>query len=981
MTSSRDTSFPFADLSFSSLTSEPASSDTGTPQSTAELLTERLAPYSGKLSVAHLNTRSMRPPSKFPEFTNIILGSGLDIICVTESWLDPSISNAEVSLLGYRMIRHDRVGKGGGGIAIYLNNTFNYNVLASSPPQYIASAEFLIIEVVIVSSKILLAVVYHPPRAGSLDQFEEALEFHLPNYEHKLIMGDFNVDLSTTNPASTNLRTTFSSLNLHILPTDATHHEAHSHSLLDLMVVGDEGRVLSHGQLPVGSSDHDLIYLVLSLFPPKPTPKLITCRNFKNFEANLFLDDARSADWNFVYSAPDIDSKVLTFNNIVTSLFDKHAPFRTFIAKHQPVPWMTPELKHLINRRDEASRKFAQSKSSREHQSFTRARNKAKQAIRNAKLRYAHCLFPPRQTQDEFYKNVKKILPKTKDCDILLSPDELVESFSSVPQPPQSIIDTASSHYSALPIRDGINFEIQEFTEANLLKNLKKGNQSSMGYDQIPLNYLTRMSGIIAPVILHIFNTSVQTKTFPEIWKKALIRPIPKTKNPSSASDYRPISLLCSLSKVLERLIHQQVTSHINRHNLLNPFQSGFRTGHSTCSALLKVSDDIQAAMDKTMATILILFDFSKAFDLVSHRILLQKLRTFGLDQNAIAWFESYLSGRSQCVLGSNTDRSGWKPVLSGVPQGSVLGPLLFSLFINDISSCFNGCHYHLYADDLQVYLSFRPADLPLSVHLINTEIQLLVTWAKSQALIINPQKTKVLFICSPGVRRTIPLPIPPIEVDGNRVEVVDSARNLGIIFDNALSWVDEVPRIRKNVFGTLWTLKRIKNFTSQNSKIKLVKSFILPKFEYCAPLLHGLTLELSTSLQRAQNSCVRFIYNVRRREHITPYYNRLQWLRIEDRRRILTLSVLYKLLKSRSPPYLYEKYQFRTDVSSRDTRSHELLLDKPRHHTQSYSNAFLLSSIDLWNALPLPILNSLSFFSFKTLLDKAVSEGLFNRP
>ncbi|KAI5707715.1 hypothetical protein M8J77_008256 [Diaphorina citri] len=562
------------------------------------------------------------------------------------------------------------------------------------------------------------------------------------------------------------------------------------------MVVGDEGRVLSHGQLPVGSSDHDLIYLVLSLFPPKPTPKLITCRNFKNFEANLFLDDARSADWNFVYSAPDIDSKVLTFNNIVTSLFDKHAPFRTFIAKHQPVPWMTPELKHLINRRDEASRKFAQSKSSREYQSFTRARNKAKQAIRNAKLRYAHCLFPPRQTQDEFYKNVKKILPKTKDCDILLSPDELVESFSSVPQPPQSIIDTASSHYSALPVRDGINFEIQEFTEANLLKNLKKGNQSSMGYDQIPLNYLTRMSG--------------------------------------------------------------------------------FRTGHSTCSALLKVSDDIQAAMDKTMATILILFDFSKAFDLVSHRILLQKLRTFGLDQNAIAWFESYLSGRSQCVLGSNTDRSGWKPVLSGVPQGSVLGPLLFSLFINDISSCFNGCHYHLYADDLQVYLSFRPADLPLSVHLINTEIQLLVTWAKSQALIINPQKTKVLFICSPGVRRTIPLPIPPIEVDGNRVEVVDSARNLGIIFDNALSWVDEVPRIRKNVFGTLWTLKH---------------------------------------------------------------------------------------------------------VSSRDTRSHELLLDKPRHHTQSYSNAFLLSSIDLWNALPLPILNSLSFFSFKTLLDKAVSEGLFNRP
>ncbi|KAI5728952.1 hypothetical protein M8J77_023576 [Diaphorina citri] len=626
-----------------------------------------------------------------------------------------------------------------------------------------------------------------------------------------------------------------------------------------------------------------------------------------------------------------------------------------------------------------ANRSFVQNRSSACHEAFVRARNQAKQAIRNAKLRYAHSLFPPQLTQEEFHKNVKKILPKTKDCDILLDPDELVESFSSVPQPPQSTIDSTSSHYSSLPVPDGIDFEIQEFTESNLLKFLRKGNPSSMGYDQIPLNFLTRMADIVLPVILHIFNVSIQTSIFPETWKLALIRPIPKVKNPSSATDYRPISLLSSLSKVLERLIHQQITSHLNRHNLLNPLQSGFRTGHSTCSALLKVSDDIQAAMDSGMATTLVLFDFSKAFDLVSHRILLLKLRTFGFNSKAVAWFGSYLSGRRQCVLGSNNDRSGWKPVVSGVPQGSVLGPLLFSLYINDISSCFTNCRFHLYADDLQIYLSARPPDLAISANVINREIEQMVAWARSHGLIINPGKTKVMLICSTGVRRTVLLPLPPIEVDGNVVEYVDSARNLGITFDNSLNWSDEVTKIRKKVFGTLWTLRRIKNFTSQNSKILLVKCFALPQLEYCAPLLNGLTAERSLKIQRAQNSCVRFIYNVKRREHITPYFNRARLLKTEDRRRILTLSLLYKILVSQSPPYLYEKYQFRSDVRSRDTRSHELLLEKPRYNTFSYSKSFLHASIDLWNSVPYPILNSLSFFSFKLLLQEAVSEGLFS--
>ncbi|KAI5717914.1 hypothetical protein M8J77_013445 [Diaphorina citri] len=897
-----DFDFPFADCSLSSslLSPEPANVHSVSPPSTSAILTEHLGAFPGKCSIAHLNAHSMRPPNKFYELENIFLGSGCDIICVTESWLDSSISDSEISMLGYRVIRNDRV-------------------------------------------------------------------------------GDFNVDLSTTNSASALFRDRFTSLNLHILPTDTTHHTATSHSLLDLMVVGDERSILTHGKLPVGSSDHDLVYLVFELYSSRPRPKLITCRNFKNFNPDLFLSDAISADWNSVYSTPDIDSKVLTFNNLVISLFDKHAPFHTFMAKHRPAPWLSLEIKNMLNRRDRASRRFVQTRSSANFHLFTTTRNRTKQMIRNAKLRYAHSLFPPQLTQDEFHKNVKKILPKTKDCEVLLNPDELVESFSSVPQPPQSLIDSTSSHYFSLPTPNGFQFNIREFTLTDLLKCLKKGHPSSMGYDQIPLSYLTRMLDVVAPVILHIFNRSVESKVFPEVWKRALIRPIPKVKNPSSASDYRPISLLCSLSKVLERLISQQISSYLNQHNLFNTFQSGFRSGHSTCSALLKVSDDIQAAMDQTKASILVLFDFSKAFDLVSHRILLAKLKTFGFSEDAVGWFASYLTGRSQCVLGTHNNRSDWRPVQSGVPQGSVLGPLLFSLFINDVASCFDSCHFHLYADDLQIYLSSSKTNILQTVNTINAEIDNLVLWAKRNCLVINPQKTKAMLICSSGLRRFISFPIPNIEVDGNVVEFVETARNLGIIFDKSLCWVDEVSKIRKRVFGALWTLKRIKNFTTQNSKLLLVKSYILPILEYCAPLLNNITLEQSTRLQRAQNACVRFIYHVRRREHITPYYNRARLLKLEDRRKILTLSLLYKILVSQCPPYLYDKYTFHSSISSRETRTHDLLLHKPPHNTQSYSNSFFITSITLWNSVPYSILNSLSFLAFKASLLEAVSEGLFS--
>uniref|UniRef100_A0A8D9AX67 Endonuclease/exonuclease/phosphatase domain-containing protein n=1 Tax=Cacopsylla melanoneura TaxID=428564 RepID=A0A8D9AX67_9HEMI len=240
---------PFANCSLSSsLSSESVDVDVMSGLSTGAILKQYLSTFPSELKIAHFNARSMRSDDKFSELLDIVSGVGLDIICITESWLNDSISDSDISILGYRVIRKDRVhGVGHGGIVIYLNNSFSYKVLASSSPSQTPSVEYLIVEIVSASSKLLLAAVYHPPRAvraGSLDQFEEELEFFLTNYQYRFVLGDFNIDLSIASPLSAQLRNLFISLNLHILPTDTTFHRLNYDSTLDLMAVGDESSVL-----------------------------------------------------------------------------------------------------------------------------------------------------------------------------------------------------------------------------------------------------------------------------------------------------------------------------------------------------------------------------------------------------------------------------------------------------------------------------------------------------------------------------------------------------------------------------------------------------------------------------------------------------------------------------------------------------------------------------------------------------------------
>ena len=255
------------------------------------------------------------------------------------------------------------------------------------------------------------------------------------------------------------------------------------------------------------------------------------------------------------------------------------------------------------------------------------------------------------------------------------------------------------------------HFNFDEVGELEVIKTVKGLKSTSFGVDKINSFILKKIIGRTAAVVVDIINTSFRTKIFPNRWKSAIITPLPKVDYPSKEKDFRPISLPRTISKVLEKIANKQILTYLIKHALLDTCQSAYKAHHGCVTALLKVVDDIMDGIDDSEASLLILLDFSKAFDTVNHRLLLEKLSILGFHNDALQWVKSYLTDRKQQVKTEN-GVSKFIFLKNGVPQGSILGPLLFTIMVLDIRQHINFASHHSYADDLQLYKSFEPSSI-----------------------------------------------------------------------------------------------------------------------------------------------------------------------------------------------------------------------------------------------------------------------------
>ena len=352
----------------------------------------------------------------------------------------------------------------------------------------------------------------------------------------------------------------------------------------------------------------------------------------------------------------------------------------------------------------------------------------------------------------------------------------------------------------------------------------------------------------VARSLTQLFNYSLKTGEIPSEWKSANITPVLKKGRKEDVNNYRPISVLPIVAKVFERIVHKQLYEYLERNQILHPDQSGYRPKHSTLDALLKATDNWRWALDSNELVGAVFIDLSMAFDSIDHELLLSKLESYGIREDSLHWFKNYLTGRRQRVL-VNGIVSTWRPMEKGVPQGSILGPLLFGVFVNDLPVNINQCSVSLYADDTALYHSSRNStELKDS---LESALDGVASWVNNNGLKMNVRKTQAMFLGRRGRRNEVEHA--SLTHQGVTLTTEPKVKFLGVIVDKDLNWNDHVTKIRRKCLASLAQLRQLFPAVPRRTRILLYNALVLPHLDYCSCIWGTCGTNLQMKLERIQ--------------------------------------------------------------------------------------------------------------------------------
>ena len=510
-------------------------------------------------------------------------------------------------------------------------------------------------------------------------------------------------------------------------------------------------------------------------------------------------------------------------------------------------------------------------------------------------------------------------------------------------------------------------------TTSEITSIIKKASNASCPLDPIPTRLLNDVLSVLSPIITQIVNASLQSGIFPSELKSAIVRPL--LKKPSLdceiLKNYRPVSNLLFLSKVIEKVVASRLVDHMTENNLMDPMQSAYRKGHSTETALLRLHNDAVSAVDRGCGVCLVLLDLSAAFDTIDHTILLTFLKEhIGLGGPVLDLFQSYLSGRTQCISIEGV-LSELKELVYGVPQGSVLGPLEFCIYTIPIGAILRHykINYQIYADDTQLYCAFELESFNQVFSSIRTCISDIRSWMIKNKLKINDDKTELLIITSPHSKFATDL---QLSIGQCEITPTSKCKSLGVMLDDHFDMDAQIKNICRSAHFHLRNIRAIRPLLPDSAAAQLVHSLVTSRLDYCNSLLNGVPGYRIHPLQRVQNIAARIVSRCSRDIDSEDVLQSLNWLPIKYRITFKVLLIVYKCVNDLAPKYLSDLFiPYKKDRTVRNNFKH--LLDCPENRdakSKSYGHrAFGFAGADMWNTLPLDIKLSSSVSVFKSKL------------
>ena len=951
------------------------------------------------LHLIHLNINSLL--SKIDELREIAKKTRATVIGITESKLDGSVLDGEINIDGYELVRSDR-NRHGGGVACYIRNDISFSVRG----DFSSEIENIFLDILLPKTKpILIGILYRPPdQSKFLDNLSTSISQTCSfNEQEVYILGDLNINLINSQkhtPNGIKRYKEFCSLHgieqLLTLPTRITNN---SSSLLDHILTNSADRISQFGIVNVGLSDHQLIYCTRKITRTRlNTHKYVKMRSLKYYSEDLYVKKLKEIDFPDYSNFKDINEAYSDFTGKVASVIDEIAPIKEVRVKSNSQDWFDAEINEEIERRDKLLTKFKKSRSHSDNENYKKSRNKVQRMIKDKKKNFViGKLNDNIGKPKELWKSLKSLgLPSKANSaaticlekDGILSFDpktnaEIFKDFYSnlannlvkkLPTPPNKYGKTAVNNYYKKLNLKGKNFSFAPVAPATILKLLKQLNPAkSAGIDNLTGKFLKEGAPVLASPITDLVNLSISLSLFPDDCKIAKLKPLYKKEAKTKPKNYRPISLLPLLSKIIERIIHNQTQEFLDKNNILYKYQSGFRKHHSTDTCLSYLTDKVKIGFEEGLLTGMVLIDLQKAFDTIDHSILLEKMSCLGFAGKTIAWFTSYLTNRSFIVnVGKESSSPG--KLSCGVPQGSILGPLLFLLYVNDMPQAVNS-ELLLYADD--TCLIYMGKNIQKIEEQLNSDFTSLCEWFIDNKLSVHfgEEKTKSILF---GTKRQLK-DQRDLNLKYGDIEIKQYCRvtYLGCILDNILSGEHMAAKVLNTVNNRLKFLYRKQKFLSLSLRRLLCNALIQPHFDYaCVAWYPLLNKRQSKRIQIAQNKCIRYCLNLDNKAHIgTNEFLKINWLPTKKRVEQCICANVFKFFNQMSPQYTAEI--FHPSSSVHNTRRATQKLDLPFRKSCIGQKTLSYIGPKIWNNLPAQIKLSKSVNTFKHDIKKSFFDDL----